>query len=362
MKIGYITRSSADDVKIWSGTTKFIYDNLKARYNVKNIVIHNNRFEKLLLALAWRLNLNYFKLNKYLLNRAVKRQRKEMESCDILFLAAQSEIMGCKNFDFKNKKFIYLSDATYHLLKNYYNLSNSKDVEKINEFNETKAIRNASHIIYASDWVKNDALVHYKANPKKISVIPFGANLPDKYKIKKNQDKKDIKLLLVGVEWKRKGVDTAIKTVQILNQLNNKVHYTLTIVGVNSNRKFKYVDIVGKLNKSNPAELKKLISIYQDSDIFILPTQAECAGIVFCEASMFGLPSITYNTGGVSTYVKDNKNGFLLSPEAKAKDFAKKINMLVNTNKLERLQITSRQEYEKRLNWNTWIEKINKIL
>lgn len=362
MKIGYITSSPAEDIKIWSGTTKFIYDNLKARYSVDNIVIRNNRFEKILLALAWHFNFKYLKLNRYFLNKAVKRQRKNIETYDILFLAAQSEMIGCKSFDFKNKKIIYLSDATYHLLKKYYKLSDPQDVERINESNEIKAITKASNIIYASDWAKSDAITYYKTNPKKISVIPFGANLPDKYKIKENKNTKNVKLLLVGVDWERKGINTAIETVKILNQINTQIHYTLTIVGVNSNKHFKYVDIVGRLDKSNTHDLKKLISIYQDSDIFILPTRAECAGIVFCEASMYGLPSITYNTGGVSTYVKNNRNGFLLNPKATAEDFARNINMIVSTNKLQQLKITSRQEYEKRLNWDTWIEKVDKIL
>lgn len=364
MKIGYITTRPADDVTVWSGTTKFIYDNLKANYKVKNIIISNNFYEKLLLLILTKyFKFKYSSLKKYLLNKAIKRYKKDIESCDILFLSAQSEIMGCKNFNFKDKKIIYLSDATYHLLKKYYKLSETKDIEKNNEFNEASAIKKATHIIYASEWAKKDAIAHYKAKPEKITVIPFGANLPDAYKVKNNKEyKKNIKLLLVGVDWKRKGIDIAIRAVNILNQMNKEIQYTLTIVGVNSNKHFKYVDIIGKLNKSNSKDLKKLISIYQNSDIFILPTQAECAGIVFCEASMFGLPSITYNTGGVPTYVVNSRNGFLLDREATAKDFAKKINDLVITHKLQHLQVTSRQEYEKRLNWDTWVEKVSKLL
>lgn len=45
-------------------------------------------------------------------------------------------------------------------------------------------------------------------------------------------------------------------------------------------------------------------------NFLLLPTIAECAGIVFAEASGYGIPSITYDTGGVGTYVIDGINGF----------------------------------------------------
>lgn len=44
----------------------------------------------------------------------------------------------------------------------------------------------------------------------------------------------------------------------------------------------------------------------------------------FCEASAFGVPSIT-DTGGVSTNVINGVNGFALAPEAGAEAYAQKI-------------------------------------
>lgn len=364
MKIGYLTSEPASDIKIWSGTTKYIYDTLKKNYNVKNIVITNSFLDKFFQVILYKLfRIDSPKLNQFFINRAIKRHSKEIESCDTLFLSAHSEILGSKNFQFRSKKIIYLSDATYHLLMQYYNLSDSKILRKINEINEFESIKKATNIIYASDWAKKDAIHHYNADSSKISVIPFGANLKDEYRPRQyNNDKKQVNLLLVGVEWKRKGIDIAIETVKILNQYSSNIHYHLTVVGVNSDKHFKDVNIVGRLDKSNSKDLKKLINLYQNSDIFILPTKAECAGIVFCEASMFGLPSVTYNTGGISSYIKNGKNGFLLDKGLKAKDFAKKINEIVISGQLSKIQETSRKEYEERLNWNSWIKKTSELL
>ncbi|MDY2686439.1 MAG: glycosyltransferase [Selenomonadaceae bacterium] len=46
-----------------------------------------------------------------------------------------------------------------------------------------------------------------------------------------------------------------------------------------------------------------------------MPTHAECAGIVFCESSAYGLPSLAYQMGGISSLIKDNVTGKLFSLE-----------------------------------------------
>jgi glycosyltransferase involved in cell wall biosynthesis len=49
---------------------------------------------------------------------------------------------------------------------------------------------------------------------------------------------------------------------------------------------------------------------------------AEAAGIVFCEASAFGLLSLSYSTGGVPDYVANGVNGACLSAGSSSEDVA----------------------------------------
>ena len=77
--------------------------------------------------------------------------------------------------------------------------------------------------------------------------------------------------------------------------------------------------------------------------------------MVFCEASAFGVPSITTNTGGVSTYVEDGINGFTLPLIATADKYADKIQELyTNDEGYQKLCISSRKKYEEDLNWDSW--------
>ena len=110
--------------------------------------------------------------------------------------------------------------------------------------------------------------------------------------------------------------------------------------------------IYGFLNRNIPEQQELLISLREKADIFILPTQAECAGIVFCESSAYGIPSITYDTGGIGDYVINGENGYRLPIGASGKEFARVIMDLVNSpGKLNEMRKNAKEMYSKELNW-----------
>ena len=94
----------------------------------------------------------------------------------------------------------------------------------------------------------------------------------------------------------------------------------------------------------------------------MLPTIAECAGIVFAESSAFGLPVFSHNTGGVSNYVQDGKNGYLLPLSSSAFDFANKIAECYNSGELNSMRVSCVEVYRDLLNWNVWQGKFEKIV
>ena len=109
--------------------------------------------------------------------------------------------------------------------------------------------------------------------------------------------------------------------------------------------------------------MDKFCSILKDTHFLILPTEFDASPIVFCEASAYGVPSIATNVCGVSQPIKHGENGFLLPPTATADDYAEIIkSAFSDKKKYIELRKSSRREYETRLNWDVWGEKVNKIL
>jgi glycosyltransferase involved in cell wall biosynthesis len=167
----------------------------------------------------------------------------------------------------------------------------------------------------------------------------------------------------VAVEWGRKGGDIAFETLLELEKLG--VNSELVVVGCVPPRQFRHprLHVVPFLNKNLDRDRQVFHEILLTSDFLLLPTRAEAYGIVFCEASAFGLPSISTDTGGVSGVVTEGKNGYLLPPEARGVEYAGLIaSLFADKKKLSSLVTSSRAMYDTRLNWDVWGRQMYKIL
>ena len=77
--------------------------------------------------------------------------------------------------------------------------------------------------------------------------------------------------------------------------------------------------------------------------------------MVFCEASAYGLPIITTDTGGVSGAVTEGENGFLLPPSAMGAQYAELIAKIYGDDqRYAQLVQSSRATYDNKLNWDAW--------
>ena len=110
-------------------------------------------------------------------------------------------------------------------------------------------------------------------------------------------------------------------------------------------------------------QAEQLARLFEESDYLLLPTRSECYGMVFCEASAYGVPSITTDTGGVAGVVVEGSNGFLLPEEARGDRYAKVIAGLEgDESRYKQLCLSSRREYETRVNWDVWAEQVGILL
>ena len=215
----------------------------------------------------------------------------------------------------------------------------------------------------ASNWAKNGAINDYNVDPEKISIFLLGANI-EVDEIQK-EPHEGINLLFNGVAWERKGADIAIECVEILNKLDPDSHYTLHMVGCKPPREIdsEYVKLYGFLDRNIKEKRDFLEHLREMTDFFILPTQADCSPLVFCEACAYGIPSITYDTGGIGDYVRNDINGYRLPVGSTTEDFANKIIEWVhNPPKVEEMRKNARHMYETELNWKFSGKKIRELI
>ncbi|MFI3320917.1 MAG: glycosyltransferase family 4 protein [Rikenellaceae bacterium] len=263
------------------------------------------------------------------------------------------------------KPLIYRSDSTFNLMIDYYIFNVSKKTKREGNIIEQKVLNKASIVLYPSLWAKKSALIDYKQEEEKLHVIESGANI-EEIKISNNKYKKNgvLNLLFLGVDWKRKGGDIALEACRYLYEKN--IDVKINIVGIkkisSKVNDLPYVNYIGFLDKNNQEEYDKLLTLIESSHILLLPTIAECAGIVFCECSAFGLPSFTYDTGGVGNYVINGINGYRLPLGSRGEDFGEKIYQCIQTDEINILSKQAVDLYNEKLNWKVWQEKVEDIV
>lgn len=264
---------------------------------------------------------------------------------------------------------VYCCDSTITQLIDYYpGLSKLLPVSKRELAHiEQCAIDRADLLVYSSHWAGNSAIHDFGAPAEKVAVFPFGANFPvvlSREEVIYRQPRPGkCQLLFVGVEWARKGGAIAFDTlVQLCEQ---GIDAKLTICGCVPPAGFEHpnLTVIPFLDKNDPVQLGRMVQLYCEADFFLLPTRAECAAIAFCEASSFGVPSFTTDTGGIADFVENGVNGYRLSLAADGKEYADAIGkVLANPALYQQLRLNSRNLYEEKLNWDAWGTAVGKLL
>ncbi|MCZ8068258.1 MAG: glycosyltransferase family 4 protein [Microcystis sp.] len=375
MKIAYVTTYDSSDVHAWSGLGSYILRSLQD-VGIQTESIGNLR-EGNIWALQSRLKKIYYKLQsrQYLRDRetgllkyyaAQVTKRIAPLHPDIVFSAGTIPIAYLQT----EQPIVFWTGSTFAGMINFYPEFTNLCSETIQNGNkmEQLALSRCRLAIYSSEWAANSAIHNYDVDPAKVKVVPYGANMNndrDLNEIDKIIDKKDFdtcKLLFVGVDWHRKGGNKALTVAELLNKrgLRTELH----IVGCTP--PFSpppFVKNHGFISKKTEEGRKHLEQLFSDSHFLILPSQAECFGVVFAEASSFGLPSLATKVGGIPTAIQDGKNGWTFHIDETPEKYCDYIErFMISKDDYRGLALTCFQEYSERLNWHSVGTKVYDLM
>jgi len=366
LRIGFISLEDPNDMGVWSGIPYQVLNALK-RQNVSiemfSPLRRDFRYALLPFMVAARLAkkevvLSHYQIGLRSMARQVMRKMKE-RPVDVILATTSIPItlLEC------SVPIIFYTDAVSHMMPGYYGghwdrLSNAAVKRGMQQ--EEAALQCCTFGVYASNWAAAGA--RNLTQPEKIRVVPFGANMPVEHDLgvvrkwiseRLERMSTECRLLFIGVDWERKGGDAAVETARLLNEMG--VNTKLTVVGCLPDKKVpEFVEVLGFVSKKSAEGRRQLVELYRNATFFILPTRAEAAGIVFCEASAFGVPILTSKTGGVEDYVREGINGTCLPYESKPEAFAKFIHeTLKDGDRYTGLSLGGFNEYTSRLNWDS---------
>ena len=254
------------------------------------------------------------------------------------------------------KKYLYIPYVvTFHALglvrKIHQKEKDGFPAERINI--EKHIVADADQLIAECPQDREDLIVHYGADPSKITIVPCGFNPKEFYPMEKKHAREmlnlnaDEKIILqLGRMVPRKGVDNVIRAI---GKLKDHAALRLMIVG-------------GEADTPDPVltpEIKRLQQIaeeekvtdriiftgrrgrdvlkyyYAAADIFVSTPWYEPFGITPLEAMACGTPVIGANVGGIKHSVADGQTGFLVPPH-QPNALAEKIMHLLSDEKMYR--------------------------
>ncbi|GAA4458908.1 glycosyltransferase family 4 protein [Nibrella saemangeumensis] len=257
---------------------------------------------------------------------------------------------------------IIWTDATIDLLIKTWGYDRMANVSQKDALQaEHDALSRATLAVYSSDWAASSARNIYNVDPNKVKVIGFGANILRFPAFSKEVSKNKCNLLFIGYDYIRKGLQKAIDITEAVNSLG--LEAILTVIGPEQNINSKYVKFLGRLSKDDTEEYSRIVNAYNEATFFLLPTFSEPFGIVFCEASYFGVPSLSHNVGGVSNVIEDGVNGKLFLLDSSPNDFATYIkSVFSNWPQYMALRNSTRSHYETNLSWEVSIKRLSNFL
>ena len=231
---------------------------------------------------------------------------------------------------------------------------------------EQQALDSCALSVFSSQWAADVACASYDVDPRKIRVIPYGANLVTKLHAAdiatclRRRDESNCELLFASVDWERKGAQIAVDTTTALRARG--INARLTLVGCLPPRTIRlpdYVTAIGRIDRSTLRAQALLSALYMQAHLLILPSRAECAAAFLAEASAHGVPSLTTDVGGSATLIKDGVNGYLLPLDAGPADYANyAFQLLADPAKYAALCWSSFQRFQTELNWDVAVSRL----
>ncbi len=267
---------------------------------------------------------------------------------------------------------VFWTDACFAGLLDFYHSFTDIAPPSINAGHviEQLALTRCTRAIYSTDWAAETTQRFYAVTESKVHVVPFGGNLLEPPTVEQAEEivrqrpATPVRLLLVGVDWVRKGVDIAVDTVKALSAAG--MDCRLTVVGCappSGTSLPACVDVIPFIGKATAEDRQRLNALYARSHFFIMPTRAEAFGIVFAEASAFGVPCLGTAVGGLPSVIKDGVNGQLFPLDANGEDYADWIlNQMASPERYRELALRAAAHAATHLTWKVAGQRIADIL
>lgn len=214
-------------------------------------------------------------------------------------------------------------------------------------------------IFVMSRWLADSFIRDFGVPEHKVHVVGAGINFEGLPQLIE-RDFSIPRFLLIGRDFARKGGKYLLEAFRVVRR--HVPAAELTIVGPDPGAAEPGVHYAGFLRKSDPADLRTLTHILQNSTVMVLPSIYEPFGISLLEGMANGMPCIAVDRCALPEIVADGLTGLVAKPED-AESLAKAmIDLARQPDAAQRMGEQGRRRVEEHFTWDAVAGKIRAAL
>lgn len=211
-----------------------------------------------------------------------------------------------------------------------------------------------------SKGVERELLAHYHVGNALIRIIPNAADTnifkpldqPDRARWRRANGltERDLLVVFVGGEWRRKGLDLAIRAIGKL-----PTHLAKLMVVGQDPELHRFQTLASEVGVANRVLFlgfrEDVANAMAAADVFLFPSWYEAFSLATIEAAACGLPILATRVNGAEDFVVPGENGFFI--EHDPEQIARVLGGLIGASaECKRMGINARNVVERRYTWD----------
>ncbi len=207
---------------------------------------------------------------------------------------------------------------------------------------------------------RNDAVIVPNGVDASLFSPAARQSLRNSARLKLGYSPSDIVLLLVGNDWRNKGLPVLLEVMSRLPHLP----FYLCVVGNDTTAEF--LPQINSLHLSHRvqffAESSDILPFYSAADIYAAPSLEDSFNLPVLEAMACGLPIVVSRQAGISDYIADGVDGILLDAPEDSRALAGSLSLLLQQPELRHSIGENAARKAMKFSWDSQVDAIHHLL